>query len=263
MTRFWGSEELQEEWGPRLCTDTIGSFCLSEPHSGSDAFALKTRADISGDGSYYTINGSKIWISNAEHAGVFYVMANVDPSKGYKGITCFLVDGETPGIDVGKPEDKLGIRASSTCPVNFTDVKVPAKNILGEVGHGYKYAIEILNEGRIGIGGQMVGLAEGAYSTAMDYVFERSQFGTIIGDFQAMQHQYANIATDIETARLLVYNAARLKETGEEFVKQAAMAKLHAARVAETTASKCIELMGGVGYVRDYRLEVRVDRIVH
>jgi len=255
MLRFWGSDELQSEWGPRLCTDTVGSFCLSEPHSGSDAFALKTRAELSGDGSYYTINGSKIWISNAEHAGVFFVMANVDPSKGYKGITCFIVDGATPGIEVGAPEDKLGIRASSTCPMSFTDVKVPAANILGEVGQGYRYAIEILNEGRIGIAAQMLGLAEGAYASVMPYCFERSQFGTLIGDFQAMQHQYSDIATDIETARLLVYNAARLKETGEDFVKESAMAKLHAARVAERTASKCLELMGGVGYVKDYQIE--------
>lgn len=255
MLRFWGSDELQNEWGPRLCTDTVGSFCLSEPHSGSDAFALKTRAELSGDSSYYTINGSKIWISNAEHAGVFFVMANVDPSKGYKGITCFVVDAATPGIDVGAPEDKLGIRASSTCPLSFTDVRVPAGNVLGEVGQGYRYAIQILNEGRIGIGGQMVGLAEGAYKSVMPYLFERAQFGTLIGDFQAMQHQYADIATDIETSRLLVYNAARLKETGEEFVKEAAMAKLHSARVAERTASQCLELMGGVGFVKEYKIE--------
>jgi alkylation response protein AidB-like acyl-CoA dehydrogenase len=250
MIKFWASPALQEEWGPRLATGTVGSFCLSEPSSGSDAFALKTTATESADGSYFTIDGSKAWISNAEHAGVFLVMANADPAKGYKGITCFVVDAETEGLEVGAPEDKLGIRASSTCPVTFSGCKVPASNILGERGKGYKYAIEILNEGRIGIGAQMVGLARGAYEAAMPYLWQREQFGAKIGDFQAMEQQYADLATEIECARLLVYNAARLKEGGEEFVKEAAMAKLHTARVAERVASECIELLGGVGFTK-------------
>eukprot|EP00501_MAST-03F_sp_TOSAG23-6_P000676 GSMAST32.ASY1.ANO1.703.1 assembled CDS len=207
MFKFWASEALQEEW--------FGSFCLSEPSSGSDAFSLKTVAEESPDGSYYTINGSKSWISNAEHAGVFLVMANADPSKGYRGITCFVVDANTDGIEVGKPEDKLGIKASSTW---------------------YKYAIEILNEGRIGIGAQMVGLAQGAYESTMPYLFQREQF-------------------EIECSRLLVYNAARLKEQGLPFVKEAAMAKLYCAEVGERTASACIELVGGVGFTKDLPLE--------
>lgn len=255
MFKFWASESLQEKWGPRLCTDTIGSFCLSESGSGSDAFALKTTADKSSDGSYYTINGSKMWISNAEHAGVFLVMANVDTSAGYKGITCFVVDKNTTGLEVGRKEDKLGIRASSTCPVNFENLKVPSDCILGDIGSGYKYAIEILNEGRIGIGAQMVGLAQGTYNVAMPYLWQRKQFGKHIGDFQGMEHQYANTAVDIETARLLVYNAARLKESGQPFIKEAAMAKLHCARVAEETASKCIEWLGGIGFTKDLPCE--------
>eukprot|EP00941_MAST-03F_sp_MAST-3F-sp1_P002253 g2253.t1 len=255
MFKFWASEELQETWCPRLTTDTIGSFCLSEPSSGSDAFSLKTTAELSNDKSYYTLNGQKMWISNAEHAGVFLVMANADPSLGYKGITCFVVDRDTEGLEVGRPEDKMGIRASSTCPVTFTDCKVPVTNILGEKGKGYKYAIEILNEGRIGIGAQMVGLAQGAYEAAMPYLWQRKQFGQAIGDFQGMEHQYARLATDIECARLLVYNASRLKENGDPFVKEAAMAKLKTAEIAEKTASQCIELLGGVGFTKDLMSE--------
>ncbi|RLN49410.1 hypothetical protein BBJ28_00016296 [Nothophytophthora sp. Chile5] len=228
----------------------IGSFCLSEAGSGSDAFALKTRADVSSDGSYYSITGQKMWISNAEYAGVYLVFANVDLSKGYKGITCFIVDREAEGLEIGKPEDKLGIRASSTCPVTLTDVKVPKENVMGEVGKGYKIAISTLNEGRIGIASQMLGLAQGVYDQTMPYLFERQQFGSAIGEFQAMQHQYAEAALDIESARLLVYNAARLKDAGLPFVKQAAMAKLHASRVAEKTASKCIEMLGGIGFTK-------------
>lgn len=255
MFKFWASEALQEEWCPRLAKNTVGSFCLSEPSSGSDAFSLKTVAEESPDGSYYTINGSKSWISNAEHAGVFLVMANVDPSKGYRGITCFVVDANTDGIEVGKPEDKLGIKASSTCGLSFTDCKVPASHILGKKGLGYKYAIEILNEGRIGIGAQMVGLAQGAYEATMPYLFQREQFGSYIGDFQAMEQTYARLATEIECSRLLVYNAARLKEQGLPFVKEAAMAKLYCAEVGERTASACIELVGGVGFTKDLPLE--------
>jgi len=223
--------------------------------SGSDAFALNTRADVSADGSYYTLNGSKLWITNAGHAGVFLVFANVDMSLGYRGITCFVVDRESEGLEIGHHEDKLGIRASSTCPVTFTDVKVPATHILGEVGHGYKYAIGILNEGRIGIGAQMVGLAQGAFDATMPFLFERKQFGQYIGDFQGMQMQYAEVAMEIEAARLMVYNAARMKQNGENFIKEAAMAKLKASKVAELTSSKCIEWMGGLGFSKEYPAE--------
>lgn len=250
-----GTDEQRQKYLPRLCTDMIGSFCLSEAGSGSDAFALKTRADISSDGSYYTLNGQKMWISNAEYAGVFLVFANVDISKGYKGITCFIVDRDTPGLEIGKPEDKLGIRASSTCPVILNNVKLKKEHILGQVGKGYKIAISTLNEGRIGIASQMLGLAQGVYDKTMPYLFERQQFGQYIGEFQAMEHQYADLALDIETSRLLVYNAARKKDTGAPFVKEAAMAKLHASRVAEKAASKCIEFMGGMGFTTDAGIE--------
>ncbi|TMW66092.1 hypothetical protein Poli38472_003857 [Pythium oligandrum] len=245
-----GNEEQKQEYLPRLSTDTVGSFCLTEAGSGSDAFALKTRAEVSADGSYYTLNGQKMWISNAEYAGVYIVFANVDPSKGYKGITCFIVDRDSEGLEIGKPEDKLGIRASSTCPVSFNNVKVPKEKIMGEVGKGYKIAISTLNEGRIGIASQMLGLAQGVYDQTIPYLFDRHQFGSPIGDFQAMQHQYAEAALEIESARLLVYNAARLKDAGLPFVKQAAMAKLHASRIAEKTASKCIEMLGGIGFTK-------------
>jgi len=255
MFRFWASDQLKSEYTHRLATEMLGSFCLSESGSGSDAFALKTRADISSDESYYTINGQKMWITNAEWAGVFLVMANVDTSKGYKGITCFVVDRDTPGLSIGKPEDKLGIRASSTCNVTLEDVKVPADRILGEVGKGYKYAIEILNEGRIGIGAQMVGLAQGAFDCTMPYLRQRTQFNTPIGDFQGMEHQYAQAATEIECARLLCYNAARLKENGMPFIKEAAMAKLYSSQVANRTASQCIEWLGGVGFTKDHPAE--------
>eukprot|EP00040_Diaphanoeca_grandis_P038687 m.257046 g.257046 ORF g.257046 m.257046 type:complete len:424 (-) comp34954_c0_seq1:93-1364(-) len=251
----WGSEELKQRFLPGLATDHFGSFCLSEASAGSDAFALKTRAQVSADGSHYTLDGEKLWISNAEHAGVLLVFANADPSLGYKGITCFVVPADTEGVEIGKAEDKLGIRASSTCPIKFTNVKVPAENILGEYGQGYKYAIGILNEGRIGIGAQMVGLAQGCFDATMPYLFERQQFGTCIGDFQGMEMQYAEVAMEIEAARLMVYNAARMKENGLPFVKEAAMAKLKASRVAELSASKCIEWLGGVGFTKDYPAE--------
>jgi len=253
--KFWASEELQARYLPRLAADTVGSFCLSEPGSGSDAFALTTRAELSADGSQYTLTGEKAWITNAAHAGVFLVFATVDAAKGYKGITCFVVDGEAAGLSVGKKEDKLGIRASATCSVTLDNVVVPATHVLGEVGEGYKYAIGILNEGRIGIGAQMVGLAQGCFDATMPYLFERRQFGTVIGDFQAMQMQYADVAMEIESARVMVYNAARMKEAGLPFIKEAAMAKLKASRVAELTASKCIEWMGGVGFMKDYPAE--------
>ncbi|XP_071170603.1 short/branched chain specific acyl-CoA dehydrogenase, mitochondrial-like isoform X2 [Mytilus edulis] len=248
-----GTQEQKDRYLPRLATDTVGSFCLSETESGSDAFAMKTSAVKNGD--YYTINGTKIWITNAEHAGLFMVMANADPTKGYKGITTFLVDRDTEGLSLGKKEDKLGIRASSTCPVHFDNVKVPASNVLGQVGMGYRYAIEILNEGRIGIASQMLGLAEGCFNNTVPYTKERKQFGRRIWDFQAMQHQIAHVATQIEACRLLVYNAARRKEAGEPFVKEAAMAKLYASEVASLTTTKCIEWMGGVGFTKDYPIE--------
>lgn len=201
------------------------------------------------------LNGSKMWITNSGEAGIFLVMANLDPSKGYKGITCFIVEKEYEGLSIGKKEDKLGIRASSTHTVNLDNVRVPKENVLGEIGKGYKYAIEILNEGRIGIGAQMLGLAQGAFDYALPYMGERQQFGTPIRDFQGMKFQYAQIATDLEAARLLVYNAARKKDAGETFVKEAAMAKLYASQVAERTASRCVEWLGGVGFTREFPVE--------
>ncbi|KAF9165144.1 hypothetical protein BGX20_000704 [Mortierella sp. AD010] len=243
----YASDDIKERFLPRLATDTVGCFCLSEAGSGSDAFALQTRAVKDGDD--YILNGT-----NSGEAEIFLVFANVAPEKGYKGITCFVVD-KSMGVKVNKKESKLGIRASSTCVLNFDDVRVPASNVLGEVGKGYKYAIEILNEGRIGIAAQMVGLAQGAYDATMPYLFQRKQFGTLIGTFQGMQQQYAQAAVDIEAARLLTYNAARLKEEGKPFVKEAAMAKLYASQVAERTASRCIEWAGGIGFTRDYPIE--------
>ncbi|OXB82574.1 UNVERIFIED_CONTAM: hypothetical protein H355_005829 [Colinus virginianus] len=249
----YGTEEQKRTYLPRVAKDTIGSFCLSEAGSGSDAFSLKTRAEKKGD--YYIINGSKMWISFAEHAGVFFVMANADPASGYKGITCFIVDRNTEGLHVGKKEDKLGIRASSTCPVTFENVKVPETNILGQIGQGYKYAIGMLNGGRIGIAAQMLGLAQGCFDHAVPYTKERVQFGKSVFDFQAMQHQIAQVATQLEAARLLTYNAARLAETGKAFIKEASMAKYYAAEVATLTTSKCIEWMGGVGFTKSYPIE--------
>ncbi|XP_033840252.1 short/branched chain specific acyl-CoA dehydrogenase, mitochondrial [Periophthalmus magnuspinnatus] len=248
-----GTAEQKEKYLSRLSTDTVGSFCLSEAESGSDAFALKTRAEKRGD--YYVINGSKMWISNAEHAGVFLVMANADPSAGYRGITCFIVDRDADGLEICKKENKLGLRASSTCPLNFDNVKVPEKNVLGEVGQGYKYAIGMLNEGRIGIAAQMLGLAQGCFDHTVPYTRQRVQFGKRIFDFQGMQHQIAHVATQIEAARLLTYNAARLKEAGRPFIKEACMAKYFSAEVATLTTSKCIEWMGGVGFTKDYPIE--------
>jgi len=248
-----GTPAQKEEYLTRLATDTVGSFCLSEAESGSDAFALKTRAEKHGD--YYVINGSKMWISNAEHAGVFLVMANVDPSAGYRGITCFIVDRETEGLEIGKKENKLGLRASSTCPLNLDNVKVHEKNILGKIGQGYKYAIGMLNEGRIGIAAQMLGLAQGCFDNTVPYTRQRKQFGQRIFDFQGMQHQIAHVATQIEAGRLLTYNAARLKEAGRPFIKEACMAKYFTAEVATLTTSKCIEWMGGVGFTKDYPIE--------
>ncbi|KAI6655866.1 Short/branched chain specific acyl-CoA dehydrogenase, mitochondrial [Oopsacas minuta] len=249
----FASEHLREKFLPRLSRDLVGSFCLSEADCGSDAFALKTRADKKGD--TYVLNGSKAWITNAEHAGLFLVMANVDFSKRYKGITCFVVEKDTPGLSIGKKEDKLGIRASSTCTVTLDDVKIPETNVLGDVGRGYKYAIDTLNEGRIGIGAQMIGLAQGAFDNTIPYLHERKAFGSPIADFQSMQHQRAEVAINIEAARLLTYNAARLKEANLPFIKEAAMAKYFSSVVAANTTSKCVEWLGGIGFTKDFPVE--------
>ena len=249
----YGSEEQKAKYLPRTATDLVGSFCLSEPNAGSDAFSLRTSARKEGD--HFVLNGSKSWITNAENAGAYIVFANADFSKGYKGITAFLVDRQASGLSIAKHEDKLGIRASSTCPVIMDEVRVPASSIVGEYGKGYKIAIETLNEGRIGIGAQMVGLAQGVFDHAVRYTLERSAFKQKIFDFQAMQHQIADAACRIETARLLVYNAARLREAGLPYVKEAAMAKYHAGEVGCFVANKAIEWMGGVGFTRDYPVE--------
>jgi short-chain 2-methylacyl-CoA dehydrogenase len=254
--RFWGSSHLQQTWLPRLATNTVSSFCLSEAGSGSDAFALKMTATPSADQSFYTLNGSKLWISNAQQAGVFLVFANINPELGYKGITAFLVDANSEGITIGKPENKLGLRASSTCPLMLDHVKVDSSNVLGEVGLGYKYCINILNEGRIGIAAQQLGIAKAClYDIALPYMAERKQFNQSIGTFQGMQHQYALAATEIHAAEVMIYNACRLKEANQSFVKEASMCKLFAARVAESTASKTIEWLGGVGFTKDVMAE--------
>lgn len=249
----WGSEAQKKKYLPRMVSEWVGSYCLSESVSGSDAFALKMRADQKGD--RWVLNGQKLWITNANESSLFLVIANTDFSKGYKGITAFLVEKGTPGFKVAKKEDKLGIRASSTCELVFEDCEIPAENVLGEVGKGYKVAIETLNEGRIGIGAQMIGLAQGAFDYAMRYIQERRQFGQAISEFQGVQFQIADLATEIETARLLVYNAARLKDAGRPFLKEAAMAKLHSSRVAEHVASMSLELLGGVGFTKEYPIE--------
>lgn len=250
----WGTEEQKAKYLPKMCSEWVGSYCLSEASSGSDAFALKTRASQREDGSW-VINGTKLWITNGAEASLFIVLANVNPEAGYKGITAFLVEKGTEGFTVGKKEDKLGIRASSTVELLFEDCVVPADAVLGEVGKGYKIAIETLNEGRIGIGAQMLGLAQGAFDYAMGYMLERKQFGKPIATFQGLQFQYADLACEIEAARLMVYNAARLKDAGRPFVKEAAMAKLVASNVAEKVASMAIEFCGGVGFTKEYPVE--------
>jgi len=249
----WASPALKEKYLPRMVQNTVGAYALSEAGSGSDAFALKTTAVDKGD--HWVLNGTKLWITNGKEAGVYIVLATVDPSKGYRGITAFMVERDFPGFKVGKKEDKLGIRASSTCELLFEDCIVPKENVLGEVGKGYKVAIETLNEGRIGIGAQMVGIAQGAFDHALAYVRERKQFGQRIADFQGIQFQLADLATEIETARLLVYNAARLKDAGLPFLKEAAMAKLKSSIVAEKAAAQSIDLMGGVGFTKEYPVE--------
>ncbi|KAL2796103.1 acyl-CoA dehydrogenase/oxidase [Aspergillus keveii] len=246
----YGDAQTQRTWLPKLATGTVGSFCLSEPISGSDAFALQTKAEKTADG--YKLNGSKMWITNSMEAGIFIVFANLDPSKGYKGITAFIVEKGTPGFSIAKKEKKLGIRASSTCVLNFDDVVIPRANLLGQEGQGYKYAIGLLNEGRIGIAAQMTGLALGAWENAAHYVWnDRRQFGQLIGEFQGMQHQIAQAYTEIAAARALVFNAARKKEAGQDFVQDAAMAKLYASQVAGRVAGSAVEWMGGMGFVRE------------
>jgi alkylation response protein AidB-like acyl-CoA dehydrogenase len=251
--RRWATAEQQSLWLPRLAADTAGAYALSEAGSGSDAFALQTRAEKSADG--YRLNGRKLWISNAREAGLFIVFATLDPAAGYRGITALLVEKNTPGFTVGRKEDKLGIRASSTCELVFDNCLVSAQCLLGDPGKGYKIAIETLNEGRIGIGAQMLGLAEGAWGHAARYAQERRQFGKPIAEFQAVQFTLAQMATQIEAARLMVYNAARLKDAGQPYVREAAMAKLFASQVAERVASQCVEIYGGNGFVRDYPAE--------
>jgi alkylation response protein AidB-like acyl-CoA dehydrogenase len=249
----WGTPEQKNVHLRRLATDTVGAYALSEASSGSDAFALQMRAEKRGDS--YLLNGQKLWITNAREAGLFIVFATLDPGAGYKGITAFLVDKRTPGFSVGKKEDKLGIRASSTCEIILEDCKVPAANVLGEPGKGYKIAIETLNEGRIGIGAQMLGLAQGAWSHAARYAFERKQFGKAIGEFQAVQFSLAEMATEIEATRLMVYNCARLKDNGLPFLREAAMCKYFSSQVAERVASQAVEVFGGYGFVKDYPVE--------
>jgi alkylation response protein AidB-like acyl-CoA dehydrogenase len=249
----WGTAAQQQRYLPRLANEWVGSYALSEQGSGSDAFALAARAQRKDGG--WSLEGRKLWITNAAESSLFIVLANADPSQGYRGITAFLVERDFPGFSVGKKEDKLGIRASSTCELILEDCRVPAENVLGEIGKGYKIAIETLNEGRIGIGAQMLGIAQGAFDYALGYIRERKQFDRPIADFQGVQFQYARMATEIEGARLMVYNAARLKDAGRPFVKEAAMAKLCASEVAERSASLAVELLGGVGFTKDYPVE--------
>jgi alkylation response protein AidB-like acyl-CoA dehydrogenase len=249
----WGSDEQKRRFLPRLALDTVGAYALSEARSGSDAFALQTRAERSGDA--WRLSGRKLWISNAAEAGLFVVFANANPGAGHRGITGFVVERDRSGLSVGKREGKLGVRASSTCEVVLDNVEVPAANVLGEVGQGYKIAIETLNEGRIGIGAQMLGLAEGALAGAVAYAGEREAFGKRISEFQAMQHLLAECATDVETMRLHVYNAARLCEAGRDVARAGAMAKLVASRAAESVASRCVDVYGGVGVTEECRAE--------
>ncbi|HEX8173438.1 MAG TPA: acyl-CoA dehydrogenase [Thermoanaerobaculia bacterium] len=249
----WGSEDQKSKYLAMLAADTVGAYALSEAGSGSDAFALATKAVDKGD--HYVLNGQKLWITNAAEAGVFIVFANANPEAGYKGITAFIVERDFPGFTVGKKEDKLGIRASSTCELILEDVRVPRENVLGEPGKGYKIAIETLNEGRIGIGAQMLGVARGALEHAIAYTKERKQFGDFISNFQGVQFQIAEAATELEAARLMVYNAARLKDAGKPFLREAAMAKYFSSHVAEKVTSLAVQLHGGNGYTKEYPVE--------
>ncbi|HEX3741319.1 MAG TPA: acyl-CoA dehydrogenase [Terriglobales bacterium] len=249
----WANPEQKKKYLSRMAADTVGAYALSEAGSGSDAFALQARAELKG--SDYVLNGRKLWITNAKEAGIFVLFATVDPSAGYKGITAFIIEKDFPGFTVGKKEDKLGIRASSTCELILEDCRVPKSNVLGEAGKGYKIAIETLNEGRIGIGAQMLGVARGAWEYAAKYAQERKQFGKSISEFQGIQFQLAQMATEIEAARLMVYNAARMKDAGTPFVKEAAMTKLFCSQVAERVTSLAIEIYGGAGFTKDYPVE--------
>jgi butyryl-CoA dehydrogenase/short/branched chain acyl-CoA dehydrogenase len=249
----WGTVAQKARYFPKLAAEWVGAYALSEAGSGSDAFALACRAEDKGD--HYALTGRKLWITNAGEAELFIVMANLDPALGYKGITSFLVERTFPGFSVGKKEDKLGIRASSTCELVLEGCKVPKENVLGELGKGYKIAIETLNEGRIGIGAQMIGLAQGAFEHGLSYAQKREQFGKPIAEFQAVQFLLADLATEIAAARLLTYNAARLRDTGAPFVKEAAMAKLFASRTAEHVTSRVVEIHGGNGFSREYPVE--------
>jgi len=249
----WATPAQKERFFPRLARDTVGAYALSEPGSGSDAFAMTTQARL--DGDTFVLNGRKLWITNGAEAGLYLIFANAAPDKGYKGITGFIVERDFPGFSVGKKEDKLGIRASSTCELILEDVRVPRANVLGEVGQGYKVAIETLDEGRIGIGAQMIGLAQGAFEAALSYAKERRQFGRPIADFQAIQFQLAELAIDIEAGRLMVYNTARLKESGQSFVRQAAMTKYFCSQVGERVASQALEIFGGYGFTKDFPAE--------
>jgi butyryl-CoA dehydrogenase/short/branched chain acyl-CoA dehydrogenase len=249
----WANDDQKKRYLPKLASDTVGAYALSEAGSGSDAFGLQTKAELRGDN--FILNGRKLWITNGKEAGLFILFATVDASKGYKGITAFLIERNFPGFAVGKKEDKLGIRASSTCELILEDCRVPKENVLGEVGKGYKIAIETLNEGRIGIGAQMLGVARGAWECAAKYAQERKQFGKAIAEFQGIQFQIAQMATEIEAVRLMVYNAARMKDAGMDFVKEAAMTKLFASQVAERVTSLAIEIYGGYGFTKDYPVE--------
>ena len=249
----WASEEQKRKYFPRLAKDTVAAYALSEAGSGSDAFALATRAVDSGD--HYRITGRKLWITNGGEAGLYLLFANVNPEAGYKGITAFLIEREFPGFQVGKKEDKLGIRASSTCELILDDCRVPKANVIGEAGKGYRIAIETLNEGRIGIGAQMVGLAQAALDHALAYAQQRKQFGKAIAEFQGVQFDLAEMAVEVEAARLMVYNAARLRDAGAPFVTEAAMCKYFASQVAERCASRAVEVLGGVGFTKDYPVE--------
>jgi butyryl-CoA dehydrogenase/short/branched chain acyl-CoA dehydrogenase len=249
----WGNVDQKKRYLPKMASEWVGAYALSEAGSGSDAFALQTRAELKGD--HYVLNGRKLWITNGKEASLFVMLATVDPSAGYKGITAFLVEKSFEGFTVGKKEDKLGIRASSTCELILEDCIVPKENVLGEVGKGYKIAIETLNEGRIGIGAQMLGLARGAFEYAAKYAQERKQFGQPLSSFQGIQFQIAQMATEIEAVRMMVYNAARMKDAGMNFVKEAAMTKLFASQVAERVASLSIEIYGGYGFTKDYPVE--------
>jgi butyryl-CoA dehydrogenase/short/branched chain acyl-CoA dehydrogenase len=249
----WTTEDQKRRYLPKMTSNTVGAYALSEASSGSDAFAMQTRAELKG--SEYLLNGRKLWITNSKEAGVFILFATLDPAAGYKGITAFIVEKNFSGFTVGKKEDKLGIRASSTCELILEDCRVPKENVLGEVGKGYKIAIETLNEGRIGIGAQMLGLARGAWESALKYSQERKQFGKSISDFQGIQFQLAQMATEIEAVKMMVYNAARMKDAKMNFVKEAAMTKLFASQVAERVASLAVEIFGGNGFTKEYPVE--------